>query len=310
MSDKKQYIFGPVASRRLGLSLGVDIVPFKVCTLDCIYCQLGTTTEKSLTRKPYAPVGDVLAELNERLSQGIRADYITISGSGEPTLHCELGRIIDGIKRITHIPVALLTNGTLLSDESVRADCGKADVILPSLDAGDESTFQKISRPTAGGTIEKLISGLCALREAYAGQIWLEVFLVEGLNTGAEQIANIQDAINRIRPDKVQLNTAVRPTTEADVQRPALEKLTAIAGQIGGNCEIIADYYPGAGGKHVETKVEYVLSMLKRRPCSVADISAGLEITSEQAEQFVRQLKHQGLIKSHRKEQTVFYKVD
>ncbi len=310
MSDKKQYIFGPVASRRLGLSLGVDIVPFKVCTLDCIYCQLGTTTEKSVTRKRYAPVEDVLAELKERLSQGVRADYITISGCGEPTLHLELGRIIDGIKQMTAIPVALLTNGTLLGDESVRGECCKADVILPSLDAGDESTFEKISRPAPNISVEKLISGLCALREGFAGQMWLEVFLVEGLNTDTEQIDKIKDAINRIRPDKVQLNTAVRPTTEAEVARPALEKLTAIAGQIEVNCEIIADYSPGAGGKHVETKVEYVLSMLKRRPCSVEDITAGLGITSAQAGQLVEQLQHQGLIRSQRKEQTVFYKAD
>lgn len=144
-ADKQyKYLYGPVPSRRLGRSLGVDIVPFKTCTLDCIYCQLGKTTFKTIQRKEYVPVEDVLAELKQVLDAGLEADYITVGGSGEPTLHSGISRLIEGIKKLTKIPVALLTNGTLFYIPQVREDCAGADVILPSLDAGDEATFDKV----------------------------------------------------------------------------------------------------------------------------------------------------------------------
>jgi len=181
VAEEKKYLYGPVPSRRLGLSLGVDIVPFKVCTLDCVYCQLGRASRKTIERREYVPVKAVLAELKERLAQGVKADFITISGSGEPTLNSQLGELIDGIKKITDIPVAILTNGTLLYRQNVRADCAKADVVLPSLDAGDEQTFQKMNRPYSGLSIEKLIEGLLAFRNEFAGEFVLEVFFVEGL---------------------------------------------------------------------------------------------------------------------------------
>ena len=149
MAEEKTYLFGPVPSRRLGRSLGVDIVPFKACTLDCIYCQIGSTPETTIERKDYVPIDAVLAELKDRLARPMEADFITISGSGEPTLHCRLGELIDGIKKITDIPVAILTNGTLLYMPDVRTDCAKADVVAPSLDAGDEAAFSIPSSPSA-----------------------------------------------------------------------------------------------------------------------------------------------------------------
>ncbi|MHC4286538.1 MAG: radical SAM protein, partial [Planctomycetota bacterium] len=205
MADGKKYLYGPVTSRRLGLSLGVDIIPFKICTLDCIYCQLGKTTQKIAERAEYISPEAILAELRETLAQGLKADFITIGGSGEPTLNSRLGELIDGIKKITDIPVALLTNGTLFYRPDVRADCAKANVVLPSLDAGGKHTFEKINHPHEDVVIENLISGLCVFRDEFAGQIWLEVFFIEGINTDASQITKIKDAIEQIRPDKVQL---------------------------------------------------------------------------------------------------------
>jgi len=240
VASEKKYFYGPVPSRRLGRSYGVDIVPFKVCTLDCVYCQLGKTTDRTIERKDYGPIEPILAELRETLAEGLEADFITIAGSGEPTLNLRLGELIDGIKKITDIPVAILTNGTLLYKKDVRADCAKADVVMPSLDAGDEQTFQKVNRPHNDISIENLISGLCAFREEFAGRIWLEVFFVEGLNTDAGQIPKIRDAIELIRPDKIQLNTAVRPTAEADIKRLDAEKLQAIAARLGPKCEVVA----------------------------------------------------------------------
>ena len=337
MAEKKKYLYGPVPSRRLGLSCGVDIVPFKVCTLDCIYCQLGATTEKTIERKEYVPPEAVLAELRETLAEGLKADFITISGSGEPTLNSRLGELIDGIKKITNIPVAILTNGTLLYRPDVRADCAKADVVLPSLDAGDKQTFEQVNRPHKDINIEKLISGLCDFRNEYAGQIWLEVFLIEGMNTDAGQIAKIKNIIKRIRPDKVQLNTAVRPTTCAGIKRVDTEQLEAIAAELGKNCEVVADFSSSRDGSapvrcqpipahrdscgikskaedisgaHFVTscKMEALLSMLKRRPCSLDDICTGLGIGRNEALKHISHLQHRGVINYEQKDGRIFFK--
>lgn len=311
MPEEKKYVYGPVPSRRLGQSCGLDIMPFKVCTLDCIYCQVGKTTEKTIGRKDYVPIEPVLEQLKDRLTEPIQADFITISGSGEPTLNSRLGELIDGIKKITDIPVALLTNGTLLYRPDVRADCAKADVVLPSLDAGDERTFNKINRPHPDISIEKLISGLCEFRNEFTGRIWLEVFLIESLNTAPEQIAKIADAVKCIRPDKIQLNTAVRPTAEPGVKKVQAEKLRTIAEQLGPNCEVVADFaMPGhtKNAQGTQDKAEYVLSILKRRPCSLNDICAGLGIHRNEALKYINHLQQQGIIDSERKDGLLFFR--
>ncbi len=310
MAEEKKYTYGPVPSRRLGRSLGIDIVPFKLCSLDCVYCQLGRTTEKTIERSDFVPVEAVLAELKDKLTEGLEADFITISGSGEPTLNSRLGELIEGIKKITNIPVAILTNSTLLYREDVRADCAKADMVLPSLDAGDEMTFQKVNRPHKDISIEKLINGLCEFRREFAGEIWLEVFVVEGLNTDIEQIAKIKDAIERIGPDKVQLNTAVRPTADADIKRLDAEKLQAIATQLGEKCEVVADFSPHHYGKSTENKAEDVLSMLKRRPCTLNDICSGLGINYNEALKYISYFQQQKLIDSEKKGGAIFFKAN
>jgi wyosine [tRNA(Phe)-imidazoG37] synthetase (radical SAM superfamily) len=310
MAEKKKYLYGPVPSRRLGRSLGIDIVPFKLCSLDCVYCQLGKTTEKTLQRRDYVPIDAVLAELKDKLAEGVEADFLTISGSGEPTLNSRLGALIEGIKKITDIPIAVLTNGTLFYKEDVRADCTKADVVLPSLDAGDEQTYRKINRPHSELTVEKLISGLCAFRTQFTGQIWLEVFFIDGFNTDNEQIAKIRDAIGRIRPDKVQLNTAVRPTAESGIKALAPEELQAIAEKLGENCEVIADFSPPQQGGHFEAKAEDVLSMLKRRPCSLSDICSALGINRNEALKYITHFQQQGVLNSEKKDGVIFFKAN
>ncbi len=323
MAEEKKYLYGPVPSRRLGLSYGVDIMPFKVCTLDCIYCQLGGTTEKTTERKDYVPPEAVLAELKEALAEGLEADFITISGSGEPTLNSRLGELIDGIKEITNIPVAILTNGTLLFKQDVRADCAKADVVLPSLDAGDKETFEEVNRPHEDISIENLISGLCVFRKEFAGQIWLEVFLIKGLNTDARQIAKIKNIIERIGADKIQLNTVVRPTTYAGIKRADTEKLEAIAAELGKKCEVVADFSSSRNGSApvrcepipahrdscgIESKAEDVLSMLKRRPCSLDDICSGLGVGHDEAQEYISGLQGRGVINSEEKDGRIFFK--
>jgi len=306
--DEKLYIFGPVPSRRLGLSLGVDIVPFKVCSLDCVYCQLGRTTEKTIERKPYVEVQPVIDELKRRLADGLRADYITISGSGEPTLNSLLGEFIDAIKKLTDIPVAILTNGTLFYQQDVRDDCSAADVVVPSLDGGDEATFEKINRPAEGITIEKLIDGLCAFRRQYSGQIWLEVFFVEAVNTDTEQVGKIKAAIQRIRPDKIHLNTAVRPTADAGIARLGETELNRIANQLGPGAEVVADFAADEQGKDIQIKAENVLSMLKRRPCSLDDICSGLGIARNEALKYIGHFHETAAIEQIEKDGRVFFR--
>jgi len=308
--EQQKYLYGPVPSRRSERSLGVDIVPFKVCTLDCIYCQLGKTSKKTLQRRKYVGAETVLTELKRKLAEGLQADFITISGSGEPTLNSQLGEIVAGIKDLTEIPVAILTNGTLLYDKDVRLDCAKADVVLPSLDAGDEPTFRKINRPHADISIEKLISGLGSFRNEFAGQIWLEVFLVEAVNTDAAAIAKISEAIERIQPDKIHLNTAVRPTAERNVKKVDVEKLNAIAVQLGQRCEVIADFTPQQFAEHIASKAQDVLSVLKRRPCSLTDICSGLGISRTEALKYITHLRQQGLVHSEQKGDVTFFKAD
>ncbi|MEN6425483.1 MAG: radical SAM protein [Phycisphaerales bacterium] len=312
MAEKKgptSYTYGPVPSRRLGLSLGVDIVPPKICTLDCVYCQLGRTTKSSTTRADFVDIDAVLAEIEAKLKAGLKTDYITLGGSGEPTLNSRLGDLIDGIRRLTSVPVAILTNGTLLYRDDVRAECAKADVVAPSLDAGDDAVFQAVNRPNPDITIEKLVSGLEQFRGEFQGQIWLEVFLIAGVNTDAEQIEKIKGLILRIRPDKVHLNTAVRPAAEPDVVAVPREALDRIARQIGGHCEVIGEAPAGLSDRH-ETRAEAdVISVLKRRPCTIQDICAGLGMPRHEAAKYVSHLQGMGMVCSEQRGDVTYFHI-
>jgi wyosine [tRNA(Phe)-imidazoG37] synthetase (radical SAM superfamily) len=307
MTEKEKYLFGPVPSRRLGLSLGVDIVPFKRCSLNCVYCQLGETDQTTVERKEYVAIEPVLAELKKKLADGLEADFITLSGSGEPTLNSRLGELIEEIKKITTIPVAVITNGSLLFRADVRADCAKADLVVPSLDAADQAVFERINRPNPDISIEKLVSGLVEFRKEYAGVIWLEIFMVEGVNTTNEHIEKFKNIIKKIHPDKIQLNTAVRPTAVSALEKVSAEKMQKIAEQIGENCCVVADYSAATRGKHLERAAEDVLAMLKRRPCCLDDICSGLSIHRNEAIKYITHFKKTGVIDCQDKNGTTFF---
>lgn len=308
MEQQKSFLFGPVPSRRLGLSLGVDVVPYKVCSFDCVYCQVGVTTERTIERKEYVPVDKVLAELKFRLDGGLKADYITLSGSGEPTLNSKLDELITGIKKLTDIPVAVLTNGTLLGDKDVRAAVCRADLVLPNLDAGSEKVFRKINRPCENITLEKLVEGLCDLRRDFSGQIWLEVFIIDGVNTDKEELAKIKELIAKIKPDKVQLNTAVRPTAEAGIKGADKQLMERISEFIGNNCTVVADFSKSRENEDIRTTERQILSMLQRRPCSLDDICSGLGIHRNEATKYTTALQKEGLIQPEEREGKIFYR--
>lgn len=270
-----KHLFGPVNSRRLGRSLGVDLVGHKICPIDCIYCEVGATTRKTLQRAEYEPTEEILAELRDKLAQDVPIDYITLSGAGEPTLHSRLGEIIDAIKAMTSIPVAVLTNGNLLFDPQVRRELLGADLVLPSLDAGDEATYLRMNRPCPEATFARLVEGLRAFRKDYPGQIRLEVLLVAGVNDSPEQVRKIRVLIDQIQPDLVDVNTVTRPPTESDARAVPPAKLAKLAAILGEKANVIASA-PSAAPAAARVDAQTLLDLLRRRPCTLDDMADGL----------------------------------
>jgi len=237
-----KYLYGPVKSRRLGNSLGISLTPYKTCDFDCVYCQLGRTTNLTLERKEYIKINDIIAELkvwlenNQEAAQGL--EYITLSGSGEPTLNAKLAELISEIKNLTPLKIAVLTNSSLLSDNQVRGQLLAADLIVPSLDAVTQQLFIRIDRPHPDISVENVIEGLVALRREFRGKIWLEVMLAKGINDDIRHIRKLKEVIERINPDKVQLNSPVRTTAEKGVLPVAKSKLKKIKEILGEKVEI------------------------------------------------------------------------
>jgi len=289
------HLFGPVASRRLGRSLGVDLLPFKTCTLDCVYCECGCTTTKTIKRAEYVPFDEIIAEINKWYSEGGKADYITLAGSGEPTLNIRFGDIISAIKQITNIPVCILTNATLFSSPEVRCEVALADLVIPSLDAANKETFLKINRPADGLDFEKYIEGLILFSKNYSGKLWLEIFVVPEINDDEKNIKSLAEIAKKIKPDKIQLNTAVRPTAEKSVKPVQQEKMKELAKLFTPEAEIIAAYHHSVKSKESVSK-EKVFELLRRRPGTLEDICSGLSIKKEEAEKYVDQLLEENLI--------------
>ncbi|HOZ45908.1 MAG TPA: radical SAM protein [Candidatus Hydrogenedentes bacterium] len=281
MGESYTYVFGPVPSRRLGRSLGIDLVPFKHCSFDCVYCQLGATTCKTVDRREFVPLDDVLAEIDRKLASGVRPDYITMSGSGEPTLYLRLGELIAAIKRRTDVPVAVITNGSLLWHPEVRQAIVQADLVVPSLDAADAALFQRINRPDPSLHIEQIVDGLMAFRNEFAGQLWLEVFVLPITEEG--DIRRIADAAERIRPDRVQLNTVERPPTDRSATAVPRARMAQFAAIFGNRAEVIADYRGTHDTETFTVTRDEVLDLIRRRPCTLADVAHGLGIHRNEA---------------------------
>ncbi len=239
-----KYLFGPVFSRRLGVSLGIDLIPFKTCSLNCVYCECGETTDLTVGCREYVPVSAVLAELEQFLSRQPCLDYLTFAGSGEPLLHSGIGRIIDALKRrYPRYRVAVLTNGTLLMRPEVQEQLASADLVVPSLDAATEEVFQKVNRPHRSLHCAALISGLAGFRRSYKGRLALEVFIVPGLNDTPQELTALQEAARLIGPDSLQLNTLDRAGTE-DWVTPADPARLEECARILGGAEVFAGGRP------------------------------------------------------------------
>ncbi len=300
-------IYGPVPSRRLGRSLGVDLVPYKTCTYDCIYCQIGPTPKTTITRKSYTDPELIMAELKARLEEGAAPDYITLGGSGEPCLHSEIGQIILEIKKISSFPVAVLTNGSLLWDPDVQKALGPADVVLPSLDCHNPEAFAQINRPHAGISFEKMISGLEEFRKKYTGKLWLEIFIVSGINDTLDAMEAFKAHLKRISPDRIHLNTAVRPTAEKSAVMVPADKLQILANAIDPKAEVVAEFVQASRSQIRKDMEAEILDMLMRRPCTASDIAAGLGLREDAVMRKMAQLTNAGQVETKQSNGRIYY---
>ena len=270
------FIYGPVPSRRLGHSLGIDILPYKTCSLDCVYCQLGPTTKKTVERKKCFSVKDILSCIKQAVETGQLIDYITFSGSGEPTLNKIIGELINKIKELTDIPIAVLTNSTLLFQEDVRKEIQTADLVIPSLDAASQEIFLRVNRPHPSLNFSEILSGLIEFRKQFKGKIWLEILFVKDINDSQTHLMELKKAIEKIRPDKIHLNTVVRPPADVTAQPISQSRLEEIQKFLGDKAVVVADFRGGDQIPYQKNINKRILDMVKRRPVTLDDISSSL----------------------------------
>ncbi len=302
-----KYIFGPVLSRRLGVSLGIDLLPEKVCSFDCIYCECGKTEIKTLEIKEWVPAKEVMEEIKEYLSKDTSLDFITITGSGEPTLHSKIGEIIDYVKKITSIPVAVLTNGSLLHLKEVRESLYKADVVAPSLNAVTEKTFRVINRSFFTISPSLIIDGLIQFRKEFSGKIWLEIVFVKGINDNMEEIKKIAEALEKIQPDKIHLNTVIRPPTEKWAKPLSFEELEKIKECLGEKTEIVTprkEMRAEMKRRAIESKISEIA---KRRPVSREELSRIFYMNEGDISKIVESLLERGILKMEKFEGTDYF---
>jgi wyosine [tRNA(Phe)-imidazoG37] synthetase (radical SAM superfamily) len=306
------YLFGPVPSRRLGMSLGVDLVPMKTCTLDCIYCECGKTSRLTLERKEYVPFDAVKKELIHYLENHARPDYITFSGSGEPTLHLKIGDVIHFVKdRVPDISVAVLTNGTLFSQKQVRKDVKEAAVVIPSLDAATEEIFNKINRPCSQLRLDGIIDGLVQFRKEYSGKIWMEIFIIPGLNDSNHELEALKQTIKKIKPDQVHLNTLDRPGTVSTLRPATREELEHVLEYFQmENALIVADppEHKALLAYRKDT-ASAILGTIARRPCTLKDLSEILGLPADEVKPHLASLEAEGRIKSLKQRRGLFYRL-
>jgi wyosine [tRNA(Phe)-imidazoG37] synthetase (radical SAM superfamily) len=300
------FVYGPVPSRRLGLSLGINVIPFKTCTLDCVYCQCGRTTKKTTERRSFFPANDIIAAVRAAVREWSRTrshspiSYLTFAGEGEPTLNKDIGRIIRRLKREFSIPVAVITNSTLLTDPQVRRDIYPADLIVPSLDAADQRIFARVNRCRRDLRVADIIEGLKLFRRRYRGRMWLETMLVKAINDSVEHVVALRKAAWEIRPDRVQLNTVVRPPAEKFARPLSPDDLEQIQCLFGPNTDIIGeakDKGPRTKDKAKTQSDEVIVATVQGRPVTKLDLVSSLGIPPRQIEAALHRLLRSGRIK-------------
>lgn len=289
------FVYGPVPSRRLGKSLGIDPIPFKTCNYNCIYCQLGRTVPVTTERRDFFPPEAILAEVFGALKRHSpeEIDYVTFVGQGEPLLCASLGALIAAVKRLTKAPIAVITNGSLLYLPDVRHELQAADLVIPTLDAADEDTFRRINRSSPGLKIDSIVDGLAAFRREFAGKLWIEVMLVRDVNDGETALRSLASAIDAIQPDRIHLNVPIRPPAENWVRAPEPEGLLRATTVLGSIAEVVP---PAHGAFRLQQELpiaEAIVNILRRHPMSNRELLETLRrVAPEEADSVLERLEH------------------
>ena len=305
-----QYLFGPVPSRRLGISLGIDLVPAKVCSFNCSYCEVGVTTQLTLERREYMPADEIIAELDDYLASAPELDTITFSGAGEPTLNSGIGRIIAYIKdRYPDYRLALITNSSLLDDPRLRAEIAPIDLILPSLDAVSDSVFRRLNRPHPKLDSASISAGLTAFRQESQAEMWLEIFLAPGLNDSEAELARLKQACQQIAPERVQLNSLDRPGVEVGLRSMSATEMEQVAAFLQPlPVEIIARFTGPAGASPGnQNSADQILATIRRRPCTDQDLAASFGLHINELNKYLAELLKQGLVRERRESRGIFF---
>lgn len=303
----KRFCFGPVPSRRLGRSLGIDILPKKTCNLNCIYCEIGEGTDFVTTPYEYYPVNKIIQEIDSIIESNIPFDTLTFTASGEPTLHSRLGELISYAKKKTLKPVAVLTNSTLFHLKEVREQLLNADILLPSLDAANEETFRKVNRPAKNIILKNIITGLKDIKKIFKGLIWLEILLVKDINDSKEEIKALKKIIDKINPHKIQLNTIVRPPAVLWAKPVKMEKLNEIKDYLGNNAEVIVDFRQKSITLRDDVKANDILEVLIRRPMRFYDLEMIFTLDKHKLMSILDELSERKKIISKIHNNEVFY---
>ena len=261
-----KYVYGPVPSRRLGRSLGIDPIPSKTCNYQCIYCQLGKTTNLTNEREEFYPEEEIYIEMEESINKNKeKFDYITFVGSGEPTLCKSLGKLILKAKEYSSKPICVITNGALLYSPEVRKELMSADVVLPSLDAGDEKSFIRINRPYPSVKYNVMIDGLRKFKSEFKGKFWIEIMIIRGINDSKEELMKIKEKIDLIKPDRIDINIPIRPPVENWVEVPD-KAIVPLLNEIFGKYSDISFPEMGKFGLYSEDFKKELLHILERHP--------------------------------------------
>lgn len=298
MSRTFKHLYGPVPSRRLGRSLGIDAIPFKTCSYDCVYCQLGRTTKHGMERAPWVPCGEVIDEAREILALD-RPDVVSFAGSGEPTLNSDLGCMIAGIKELTDVPVAVFTNASLLWMPDVREDLAEADIVSPSLDAATPAAAQRVNRLCAGLSYGMVYEGLKTFCRTFRGRIWLEILLAQGVNDSAADLEALRGACRDLANiERIQFNTVSRPPADKGVLPVPRERLEAIAASFPGRTEIIASFprIQAAGDGRRKPEARDARDLIGRHPATLEGVALGLGISGDEARALLAPLEADGTV--------------
>ena len=311
-----KHLFGPVFSRRLGLSQGIDLLPPKTCNFDCIYCEINRAARLSCDRGEHVPTDEIIAEIDDLLGNEDRVrdiDFFTITASGEPTLHTGIGRIINHIKEMTDKPVAILTNGSLLYLKDVRDDLSQADIVIPSLDTARPESFRKINRPAkCCEDLATIIKGIALFSHEFTGEVWLEILFVENINDTPEDIKALKNAIESIAPTRVQLNTVARPPYESFARPLSRKRMEEIKDEIKESFDGDVDILAGSketeraekGKRRIESSdnvslehaEEEIFEMVSRRPCTAAEIAGSLNLVADHILEILVDMESRGFL--------------